>query len=341
MFFTSHLHDGGVGVDERWATVLGYLAAALPADGRLVLVDGAGAAVLADRFAARLRDCGRPAVRLPGATCVGDHDARRLRAAGAVVVADGARWRDQVPAGAWHLTVWVRGDGPGDRVDDANVIVDLRDPAWPVLRHVDPWLLPGDTWYRSESRAFFATRAATWDTKFGADLPAYASAIAEARLPGGGVAVDIGCGTGRAFPALRDTVGPRGTVIGVDHTPQMLAAARDRARDCGAVLLLADARHLPLAGGSVDAVFAAGIIHHLPDSESGLAELARITRPGGRLVLFHPSGRAALAARHGHVLAPDEPLAEPLLRAATARTGWQLTSYDDPPHRFHAVAVRR
>jgi ubiquinone/menaquinone biosynthesis C-methylase UbiE len=129
----------------------------------------------------------------------------------------------------------------------------------------------------------------------------------------GGVAVDVGCGTGRALPALRAAVGPAGRVMGVDLTPRMLAAARDSAAAGDALLVLADARHLPLATASVDAVFAAGLVTHLPDTDAGLRELARVTRPGGLLVLFHPSGRA----------------------------GWALATYDDPPHRFLAVAVRR
>ncbi len=104
--------------------------------------------------------------------------------------------------------------------------------------------------------------------------------------------------------------------------------------------MLADARALPFPDRSVDAIFAAGLVNHLPDTEAGLRELARVTRPGGLLVLFHPSGRAALAARHGHVLSPDEPLAEGPLRRSTAASGWALTAYDDAPHRFFAAAVR-
>ena len=69
-------------------------------------------------------------------------------------------------------------------------------------------------------------------------------------------------------------------------------------------MVIADARALPLADGSADAIFAAGLVNHLPDTEAGLRELARVTSPGGLLVLFHPSGRAALAARHGHALSP-------------------------------------
>lgn len=53
--------------------------------------------------------------------------------------------------------------------------------------------------YLPETRAFFACRAATWDAKFGDDLPAYRAAVAEAALRRGGVAIDVGCGTGEAI----------------------------------------------------------------------------------------------------------------------------------------------
>jgi len=196
--------------------------------------------------------------------------------------------------------------------------------------------------YIERTREFFGIRAATWDTKFGHDMPVYAAAIAEAGIRRGGVAVDAGCGTGRALPSLRDAVGPDGTVIGLELTPQMLAQARSAgwARSAS-LLVLADARSLPFASQSVDAVFAAGLVNHLPDPRAGLAELARVTRAGGVLALFHPIGRAALAARHGRTISPDEILSPAPLRTATAATGWDLTVYDDAPGRFLALATRR
>jgi len=151
---------------------------------------------------------------------------------------------------------------------------------------------------------------------------------------------DVGCGTGRALAALRDAVGPHGAVLALDLTLEMLAEARGAAGRARAALVAADARRLPLGGATVDAVFAAGLINHLPDAGAGLAELARITQPGGRLVLFHPSGRAALAARHGRPLRPDEPLSPRPLRDAMDRAGWCLDRYDDAPGRFLAVATR-
>jgi ubiquinone/menaquinone biosynthesis C-methylase UbiE len=191
----------------------------------------------------------------------------------------------------------------------------------------------------AETRAFFAARAQSWDAKFGDDQPAYEQAVAESGVPVGAVVADVGCGTGRALPAIRAAVGPGGVVVGVDLTPQMLAVATTRVAG-RARLLLADARHLPLAGACVDMVFAAGLVQHLPDTTAGLGELARITRPGGRLVIFHPSGRAALAARHGRALRDDDPLAAGPLEAALRAAGWVLERYDDPPHRFLALATR-
>ncbi|GAA1842455.1 hypothetical protein GCM10009687_04750 [Asanoa iriomotensis] len=259
-------------------------------------------------------------------------------AAQRVSVTSGPCWRESRP----DVLVWLR--VPPASVDSpehqADVVIDLHDPQWPVIRHVDPRLADRTRWYLPESRAFFATRAATWDAKFGDDLPAYAAAVAEAALAAGGVAVDVGCGTGRALPALRAAVGPTGRVLGIDITPEMLAVAAERAGSLRALLLLADARRLPLPDGAVDGIFAAGLVAHLPDPTAGLRELARVTRPGGRLVIFHPSGRAALAARHGRPLRADEPLSPGPLAASTHASGWRLDTYCDDEHRFLALATR-
>ncbi|UZJ33205.1 class I SAM-dependent methyltransferase [Streptomyces endophytica] len=192
-----------------------------------------------------------------------------------------------------------------------------------------------------EVRAFFAPRAADWDVKFPDDGPAYAAGVAELGLRRGEAVLDAGCGTGRALPALREAVGPQGTVLGADLTPEMLAAAVRAGRDRYAPLLLADATRLPLPDAALDAVFAAGLISHLPGPEAGFTELARVVRPGGRLALFHPIGRAALAARKGRALTPDDLRAEPNLRPLLSRCGWELVRYEDRDARYLALAVRR
>ncbi|MFE4258401.1 class I SAM-dependent methyltransferase [Streptomyces sp. NPDC056883] len=193
---------------------------------------------------------------------------------------------------------------------------------------------------RGHVQEFFGARAAGWDRKFPGDGPAFATAVGEFELRPGDRVLDAGCGTGRALTALRAAVGPSGTVLGADVTPQMLAAAHEAGRDAEGALLLADVARLPLRDGVLDAVFAAGLIAHLPDPGANLRELARVVRPGGRLALFHPIGRAALAARHGRELTPDDMRAEHNLGPLLAGSGWRMTSYADEDSRFLALAVR-
>ncbi|MCO8270600.1 methyltransferase domain-containing protein [Actinoplanes sp. TRM 88003] len=228
--------------------------------------------------------------------------------------------------------------GVGER--RAQVVIDNNDPQWPVIRELHPRLADPERWHLAESQAFFGPRAAGWDKKFGDDLPAYAEAVESAEPEPGDVVLDIGCGTGRALPALAAAVGPTGRVLGLDCTRNMLAEARAQGRDRSADLIQADARRLPLPDATAAVVFAAGLVHHLPDPAAGLAELARVTRPGGRLVLFHPSGRAALAARHGRTLTADEPLNSANLASLLDGAGWSLSRYEDDDDRFLALAVR-
>ncbi|MGW4303987.1 class I SAM-dependent methyltransferase [Streptomyces sp. NPDC004646] len=187
---------------------------------------------------------------------------------------------------------------------------------------------------------FFGARAAGWDSKFPDDGPAYEAAVADLGLREGDRVLDAGCGTGRALPFLRSAVGSEGAVIGADLTPAMLRAAVDAGRDRDAALVLADVVALPLRSESLDAVFAAGLIAHLPEPAENLRELARVVRPGGLLALFHPIGRAALAARQGRELTPADLRAEANLGPLLAGSGWRMTSYVDQDDHFLALAVR-
>ncbi|MEU2433128.1 methyltransferase domain-containing protein [Streptomyces sp. NPDC007861] len=188
---------------------------------------------------------------------------------------------------------------------------------------------------------FFGARAAGWDARFPGDGPAYAAGVAALGLRRGDAVLDAGCGTARALPALREAVGPAGTVVGADLTPEMLDAAARAGRDRAGALLLADVARLPLRTGALDAVFAAGLIAHLPQPAENLRELARVVRPGGRLALFHPIGRAALAARQGRTVSDDDLRAEPRLGPLLSGAGWRLVSYADEDARFLALAVRQ
>lgn len=72
----------------------------------------------------------------------------------------------------------------------------------------------------TRTKEFFGVRAADWEKRFPDDGQAYVAAVAEMGLRPGDSVLDAGCGTGRALTALRDAVGPRGTVLGADLTPR-------------------------------------------------------------------------------------------------------------------------
>jgi ubiquinone/menaquinone biosynthesis C-methylase UbiE len=139
---------------------------------------------------------------------------------------------------------------------------------------------------------------------------------------------------------LQQAVGAGGLVVGLDATPEMLRAATDHGRNVRARLLLADVARLPVRPEQIDAVFAAGILMHVPDPAALLELLARSARPACRLALFHPIGRAALARRHQRTLRPDELLDPRVLRRLLASTGWTAESVDDAEHRYLALASR-
>lgn len=101
---------------------------------------------------------------------------------------------------------------------------------------------------------------------------------AEAVVRPGDRVLDACCGTGDLALADRD-VG--GHVVGVDFSERMLARARSKDPDLE--WQQADAMALPFTDASFDALTVAFGVRNLPDLEAGLRELARVTRPGGRL----------------------------------------------------------
>jgi ubiquinone/menaquinone biosynthesis C-methylase UbiE len=99
--------------------------------------------------------------------------------------------------------------------------------------------------------------------------------------------LDVGCGSGPLFAALRD----RGAIVtGIDTSTGMLEQARRRLGD-GAALQVADLQgRLPFADGAFDHVVASLVLHYLEDWGPALADLRRVLTTGGRLIVAvdHP-----------------------------------------------------
>jgi demethylmenaquinone methyltransferase / 2-methoxy-6-polyprenyl-1,4-benzoquinol methylase len=122
---------------------------------------------------------------------------------------------------------------------------------------------------------------------------AYAVAVAQARE--GDRVLDIAAGTGDLTRAFARKVGARGLVLHSDINAAMLGRGRDRLLDEGLVVpsLQADAQALPLPDASMDVVSVAFGLRNMTDKPRALTEMARVLKPGGRLLVLEFSKVAA------------------------------------------------
>lgn len=106
----------------------------------------------------------------------------------------------------------------------------------------------------------------------------------------GDMLLDLGCGAGDDARVLARHVGPTGCVLGIDNSRAMIAEARLRAAGLELPIeyRLGDAHCLPLADGTLDGARADRVFQHLADPGPALAELVRVTRSGGRIVIGDP-----------------------------------------------------
>jgi len=100
--------------------------------------------------------------------------------------------------------------------------------------------------------------------------------------------LDVGCGTGDDAIELAGLVGATGRVVGIDSSAVMIAEARRRAERAGLPVefFQADAHHLDFPDASFDGCRAERVLLYVANPEQLVAEMVRVTRPGGRIVIF-------------------------------------------------------
>ena len=136
------------------------------------------------------------------------------------------------------------------------------------------------------------------------------SLVELARIEAGNSVLDIGCGTGSLAIEAGRVVGPQGSVVGIDPSPEMIGRARSKARRLKNVSFrTAIAQELPFEDGSFDVALCSFVAHQLPPGtlHKVKTEAARVVKVGGRLLLVDIGGdqhgrhtpHATAAARHG------------------------------------------
>jgi ubiquinone/menaquinone biosynthesis C-methylase UbiE len=157
--------------------------------------------------------------------------------------------------------------------------------------------------------------------------------------------LDVGCGPGFYVAELAELVGPTGSVVGVDVSPQMLAAAAKRSEGRDNVAFHeATATSLPVSDASFDAAVSVQVLEYVEDVDGALAELHRALRPGGRAVVWDVdwatvSMHSADPARVRRVLGRwDEHLTHPSLPRTLAHR-LRSAGFDEVRIEAHAFAT--
>lgn len=209
--------------------------------------------------------------------------------------------------GAW---VFYRAADRGDAAKLAGVLSAIAAETNGALLADDARRLAQVRQERAETAAaYFKANAPQWERIRSLHVPEQDVERTIVRLLGSQALADVldaGTGTGRMLELLAPHIG-RG--IGIDVSPEMLAIARERLARAGATncqVRRSDVYRLPFADGDLksgfDAVIFHQVLHFLDDPQAALREAARVTKPGGRLLIadFAPHDLEFLREEHAH-----------------------------------------
>ncbi len=161
--------------------------------------------------------------------------------------------------------------------------------------------------------------------------------VALAGLQPGEQALDVGCGTGTLALLASARVGPTGRIVGVDPSLEQIAQARKKAarRHAPVEIQTGVIERLAFPDQTFDVVFSTLMIHHLPAGlkRQGLAEIMRVLKPGGRLVIGDFTRKQERTGRAAHFHAGGSSLRD--LVALVTEAGFaQIDTEEMQPRRF-------
>lgn len=162
-------------------------------------------------------------------------------------------------------------------------------------------------------RAYFNQRATTWDEivaeKDATKLEHMAQRL---NIKPGSTVLDVGTGTGVFIPFLLSEIGENGQIVALDFAEEMLRRVQAKGFNGRIYYLHADVANIPLGEEIFDSVVCYSSFPHFQDKPIALAEIRRVTKGGGELLICHTSGRAKINQIHrqipavAHDIIPDE-----------------------------------
>jgi len=162
-------------------------------------------------------------------------------------------------------------------------------------------------------RAYFNEKAATWDkTVAERDTTKLERMAKRLKIKPGSIVLDVGTGTGVFIHFLLREIGKGGRIIALDFAEKMLGRACTKGFNGDIDYLCADVTNIPLRNEIFDIIVCYSSFPHFQDKPRALAEMNRVIKRGGRLLICHTSSRASINEIHRQIPAvendiiPDE-----------------------------------
>ena len=242
------------------------------------------------------------------------------------------------PACEGSLSTDLRCRGCGMQFDAPDGIPNLRLPADARTETVRRF-------YEQEPFPGYPPRDSLSGLRARAERSAFARLL-DGAIPGDATVVEVGCGTGQMslYLARADRV-----VVGADLTRASLRLGASAARRFGLErvrFVETDLQRPGLRAGAFDVVYSSGVVHHTPDPRASFAQLARLARPGGIIVLGvyntfarMPSQLRRLVARvTRYRMIPFDPVLRERAAEQARRNAWLRDQYQHPEEHCHSVA---
>ena len=181
-------------------------------------------------------------------------------------------------------------------------------------------------------RAYFNQKAAIWDETVAEKDTAKLDRMAKRlKIKPGSIVLDVGTGTGVFIPFLLREIGRGGRIVALDIAERMLGRAQAKGFNGNIDYLCADVTNIPLRNEIFDIIVCYSSFPHFQDKSRALAEMSRVIKRGGGLLICHTSSRDKINEIHRQIPAvendilPDEGEMQSLLSS----TGFVDIKIDD------------
>jgi ubiquinone/menaquinone biosynthesis C-methylase UbiE len=193
------------------------------------------------------------------------------------------------------------------------------------------------------TRTYFNQKAANWDeTASERDMTKLERMSQRLNIEPGSTVLDVGTGTGVFIPFLMKKIGKNGHIVALDIAEKMLEEARAKDFNGNINYLCADATDIPLDNETFDSIVCYSTFPHFQDKPRALAEMKRVIKSGGNLLICHTSSRTTINEIHRQIpevendIIPDEHEMQIML----SKAGFTDIRIDDNSESYLCSAIK-